>query len=49
MAKRMKYVRLYLANGETRLIRVKTATVNYIECVIADLVFPASVTRWELI
>ena len=49
MAKRLKYVRLTLANGETRVIQVKTATVEYIENVIADLIFPANVMRWELI
>lgn len=49
MAKHIKYVRLTLANGETRLIQVKTTTVEYIESVIADLIFPANVMRWELI
>lgn len=49
MAKKVKYVRLYLANGETRVIQVKTATANYIEGVIADMIFDSHVMRWELI
>lgn len=49
MAKRMKCVRLYLANGKTKVIEVKTTTDRYIKNVIADLIFDAPVMRWELI
>lgn len=47
--KRIKSVVLTLANGETRMITVKTTTENYIRRVIADLLLPAKVVGWEVL
>ena len=49
--KSIKYVRLYLANGETKLEQVKTTTDRYIKNLIADIAYrlPAKVTSWEVI
>jgi len=49
MAKRMRNVRLIMANGETRMIQVKTTTERYIREIIADLWLPAKVTGWEVL
>lgn len=49
MAKRVRYCKLMLANGETRMIQVKTTTENYIRKVIADLMLPAKVVEWVVI
>ena len=49
MAKRMRNVCLMMANGETRMIQVKTTTENYIRKVIADLFLPSNVTKWEVL
>lgn len=49
MAKQIHYVRLLLANGETRLIQTKTTTAAYIRRIIDDLILPANVMRYEVI
>ena len=49
MAKRVRYAVLTLANGETRMIQVKTTTAEYIRRVIADMILPAKVMGWEVI
>lgn len=50
MAKRNRYVRLTLANGDTRVVDVgKTCTDRYIERFIADLILPYPVTKWEVL
>ena len=49
MAKRVRYIRFTLSNGETRLIQTKTTTENYIRKVIADMNFPAKVVAWEVL
>ena len=49
MAKRVRYAILTLANGETRMIQVKTTTAEYICRVIADMILPAKVMRWEVL
>ena len=49
MAKQVRKVRLDLANGESRLIQVKTVTERYILRVIADMILPAHVLRWEVL
>ena len=49
MAKRVRYAILTLANGETRMIQIKTTTAEYICRVIADMILPAKVMRWEVL
>ena len=49
MAKRVHGVILTLANGDTRRIDVKTTTAEYIRRVIADLILPAKVMRYEVL
>ena len=49
MAKRVRYAVLTLANGETRMIQVKTTTAEYIRRVIADMILPCKVMRWEVL
>ena len=49
MARRVRYAILTLANGETRMIQVKTTTAEYICRVIADMILPAKVMRWEVL
>ena len=49
MAKRVRNVRLDMANGESRMIQVKTTTERYIREIIADLCLPAKVIGWEVI
>lgn len=49
MAKQVRNVRLDLANGDSRLIQVKTVTERYIRRVIADMILPAHVMRWEVL
>ena len=44
-----KLVILTLSNGEKRAIEVKTTTERYIRNVIADMILPASVTKWEVV
>ena len=45
----MKLVVLTLSNGEQRAIEVKTTTERYIRNIIADMILPASVTKWEVV
>ena len=47
MAKRVRYVRFTLTNGETRMIQVKTTTENFIRKLIADM--RISVRSYEVI
>ena len=49
--KKIKYVVLTLANGETRMISTKTTAENYMRNLIADLspTLPADVTNWEVL
>ena len=47
--KKVKYVRLTMANGETRVVQVKTTTENYIRKLIADMNLPDKVIRWEVV
>ena len=49
MAKRMRNVVLFLENGETRMIQVKTCTERYIRNVIADIWLPARVIEWKVV
>ena len=49
MAKKVRYVKLTMSNGETRLVQVKTTTENYIRKLIADMCLPAKVIRWEIL
>ena len=47
MAKRNRYVRLTLSNGDTKVVQTKTCTEDYIRKLIADL--RISVVKWEVI
>ncbi len=47
MAKRVRYVRFTLTNGDTKLEQVKTTTEGYIRKLIRDLRY--SVRSWEVI
>jgi len=49
MAKRVKRVRLDMANGKSVVVQVKTTTEDFIEALIADLLLPAKVLRWEVL
>lgn len=49
MAKRVRYCRLMLENGDTKLIQVKTTTENYIRKVIADMCLTVKVVGWEVV
>ena len=49
MAKQIRYVRLTLANGETRLLQTKTTTASYIRKIIESLILPANVMKYEVI
>ena len=50
MAKSLKSVRLTLANGDTTVVTVKTATENYIRKLVADMYWlPAKVIRWAVV
>lgn len=49
MAKRVRYCRLMLENGDTKMIQIKTTTENYIRKVIADMRLPAKVVGWEVV
>ena len=47
MAKRNRYVRFTLTNGDTKVVQTKTCTERYIRNLIADL--RISVTKWEVL
>lgn len=47
MAKRVRYVVLFLTDGTEKVVRTKTVTENYIRRLIADL--RISVREWEVI
>ena len=47
MAKKVRYVVLTLADGDTKVIRVKTTTEKFIERIIADM--RIAVRNWEVI
>ena len=49
MAKQVKYVKLILANGDTRLIQTKTITSAYIRKIVDAMILPANVMRYEVI
>ena len=49
MAKRVHYVRLFLANGETKMIQTKTTTESYLRRLFNDLILPANVTKYEVV
>lgn len=49
MAKRVRYCKLVLENGDTKVIQVKTTTENYIRKVIADMCLPGKVIKWVVI
>lgn len=50
MAKRMRNIRLDLANGDSVMIQSKTVTDRYILEIIADMTtLPAKVIGWEVL
>lgn len=49
MAKRVRTIILTLADGTTRAVTSKTVTENYVRNLIADLILPCPVTKWEVL
>ena len=47
MAKRVRYVVFTLTNGDTKMVRTKTCTENYIRKLVRDM--RISVRKWEVI
>lgn len=47
MAKRIKYVRFTLTNGDTKVMQTKTCSKRYIQNLIADL--RIAVVKWEVL
>lgn len=49
MAKRVRYILLTLADGSQKMVQSKTCTENYVRNLIADLILPCPVTKWEVL
>lgn len=49
MAKSVRTIILTLSNGDTRAITSKTCTEKYIRSLIADLILPCHVVKWEVL
>lgn len=47
--KRVRYAVLMLENGDSRVVRVKTTTEEYMWNLIDDLNLPSRVTGWEFL
>lgn len=47
MAKRNRYVRFTLTNGDTKVVQTKTCTEDYIRRLITDM--RISVVKWEVL